>query len=609
VRESDIGGSGLSVQTDLKALQSKLPAVQRRKAVDDFSPNAGGQELFFRSIAHEIILAGGNSSGKTYCGVMNCAWHILPEIDKNGRATGKTIHPYKDIRIPHAGIEGWISTYSQDTQRDTIRPVYDKILGPYMVDKYEEDGVYKRVFFQGIKGRSWINFKWVTQGLSVFKGPKKAFVYMDEPHPGSIYREARARLFRSGGYMWTCLTPIVDDDVRSEDVLWMRDMVEKWERNPEKYPIQKVIYVDVEENYDYVPGELIDAMLASMSDQERLIRGKGLFMIFSGRNCFNKEKVLTILNYLEKHPEESTPEYGHIIWDVNEDDEWKAEFVPDENIMEFEDKPQNEWMIKVWERPVPGTGLQLCPEYLITVDAAEGVVGGDYTNAYVFRKDNRRIVAALHGHISEDELAKQLWLLGHYYNDGAPDYDPAELAIEVRTYGASTQRYLITGSTELSIPKYPYHKIYQRPTPADMAQDKEYAFAPGWDTNARTRNFLIIAMRQAITLAFKSIEQGHQCIIPDIGLLKEAREFVMNKKGKYEGRPDDRLFALGIAHFILADDSYSYLLPKTDEPAGPDPSVTFNVEQLQSGLVTISLNIPGIMEKFKNQSGSGELRF
>jgi hypothetical protein len=544
---------------------------------------------------------------------MKCAWHILPEIDKNGNLTGKTIHPHIDLRIPTNGIEGWLSTHSQDVQRDTLEPIIDKILRPFMVNEEKEDGIVKRMYFKGVKQPSWINCKWQTQGPRAYAGPKKAFVAMDEPHMRMIYREARARLFRSGGYMWTALTPVVDEEspIRAQDVIWMRDeIVEPYDRNPEKFPQREVIYVDVEENYDYVPGDFIDEMLAGMSQQEKAIRKTGAFILFSGRNCFDKEKVQTILNYLEKNEDESTAEYGHITFDAHQTDErWQFEFVPD-RVEDFPDKPINEWILKVWERAIPEEGLQSCPGYLITVDVAEGKAGGDYTCAYVFRKDNRRIVACIHGHIPEEELAKQLWLLGHYYNDGAPDYDPADLAIEIRNFGAATQRYLIHGSAELGIPQYPYYKFYHRPSPADIAQNREFAMAPGWDTNRATRRFVITAMRQAIVLAYRCIQTGKHCIIPDLGVLREAREFIMNKQGKYEGHPDDRLFALGIGHHILGDESFQYLLPEQPQQEQPmsDDVIWFMKERPETGLVEVGFNMEGVINEVLQQSNN-ELNF
>jgi len=68
--------------------------------VSEFVPNAGGQERLFRSQASEIFFCGGNDAGKTFCGLIMCAYYLLPEYDENGKPTGFTIHPHRKIRIP-----------------------------------------------------------------------------------------------------------------------------------------------------------------------------------------------------------------------------------------------------------------------------------------------------------------------------------------------------------------------------------------------------------------------------------------------------------------------------------------------------------------------------
>jgi hypothetical protein len=501
--------------------------------LEEFEPNIGGQDIAARSDAHELIVSGGNSTGKSLLGIVKGCHHTIPEKDIHGTMTGKTIHPYLDIRIPADGVEGWISTWSQDSQRDTLRPLIDKYMTPYFVKPpVIEDGVYKRMFFEG---KGWVNMKWQTQKLSAYRGPKKNWIFMDEPHQEQIYKEVRSRLFRSGGYMWICMTPIVnpEDPQKSEDVLWMRrEIIEPYERNPEDFPLRKVVYIDVEENYQYVDLEFIDGMLAGMSDMERRVRKSGSFLLFTGRKCFDMDMILTLQSYLMEHPEESTCEYGELEYDVSEDDDtWKVQFRPSK-LEYFSDHPKGEYVIKVWERPVPADGMQHSPGYTIAVDVAEGKPGGD-------RDDNRRIVASLHGHLSEEKLAKELWLLGNYYNDNDPNFRPALLAIEVRPAGpgSTCQKMLLTGNPALNIPKYPGDRFYYRPTTTDVERGKKFGYAPGWDTNSKTRQFVITAMREALIRAYSAIMSGKHCTIPDMGCLNEADGFGMNKQGKYVGNP------------------------------------------------------------------------
>jgi len=533
--------------------------VEDSTFIENFQPNPGGQVDFFQDVDHhELLFAGGNGSGKSLCGMVNGAWHTVGEVDVEGNLTGKTIHPYKDLRIPTTGVEGWMSSYSQDVQKDNLEPIFQKIMAPYVLPNGIDykDGIMHRVRFKGIDQRypSWWNCKWITQGVNAYKGAKKNFVWLDEPHPRAIYNEAKQRLTRSGGYMWTTLTPIVDQEtpLLARDVLWMlKDLVEPWQLNPDNLPQLCIYYVDMDENARHLDIEFITDMMKGMPLVEQRIRKSGMFLVFSGRTCFNREMLLDIRSYLLEHLEEATPEYGDLFFDKKETLGSQVKFSLNEGMDYFPEHPEGEWAIKIWEHPIPKQDLQISPGYLIVVDVAEGKPGGDYTNAYVFRKDNRRVVACLHGHISEEELARQLWLLGHYYHDSGRRKQPAHLAIEVRNFGTTTQTYLLRGYKEFDIPKYPIGKIFHRPTVPNLKQGLRFMSAPGWDTNVATRPYIIGGMRRGMVGASVTIQGEQLCSIPDVGCVNEALGFVQDKNGKFQGHPDDRIITFGIGHQVL----------------------------------------------------------
>jgi phage terminase large subunit-like protein len=549
---------GVLSTTELQELDAIFSVVDDSTLLDSFQPNPGGQEAFFQDVDHhEIIFAGGNGSGKSFCGMVNGAWHTVGEEDEEGNLTGKTIHPYKDLRIPTTGVEGWMSSYSQDVQRDNLEPIFHRVMDPYVLGTPEyKDGVMHRVMFKGIDSRypSWWNCKWITQGVNAYKGAKKNWVWLDEPHPRAIYNEAKQRLTRSGGYMWTTLTPIVDQDtpLLARDVLWMhKDLVEKWERDPDALPQLCIYYVDMDENARHLDVQFVQEMMMGMPLVEQRIRKSGLFLVFSGRTCFNREMLLDVRTYLLEHLEEATPEYGVLLFDPKESIGSRVKFQNDSEMDYFPEHPEGEYAIKIWERPVPTKDLQISPGYVLVVDVAEGKVGGDYTNAYVFRRDTRRVVASLHGHIPEEQLARQRWLLGHYYYDGGRRKQPAILAIEMRNFGATTQTYLIRGYKEFNIPRYPIGRIFHRPTVPNLKQGIRFMSAPGWDTNVATRPYVIGGMRRGMVGAYNSVKSGRICSIPDLGCVNEALGFVQNKHGKFEGNPDDRIMTFGIGHQVM----------------------------------------------------------
>lgn len=533
--------------------------VDSSTLIENFQPNPGGQEDFFQDTDHhELIFAGGNGSGKSFCGMINGARHTVAEEDIDGNLTGKTIHPYKDLRIPTTGVEGWMSSYSMDVQKDNLEPIFQKVMAPYVLPNGIDykDGVMVRARFKGIDNRypSWWNCKWITQGVNAYKGSKKNWVWMDEPHPRAIYNESKQRLTRSGGYMWTTLTPIVDQDtpLLARDVLWMlKDLVEPWDLNPDNLPQLCIYYVDMDENARHLDIEFITDMMKGMPLVEQRIRKSGMFLVFSGRTCFDREMLVDIRTYLLEHLEEATPEYGELFFDKQEAIGSQVKFSLNEEMDYFPEHPEGEWALKIWEHPVPTKAIQVSPGYLIVVDVAEGKVGGDYTNAYVFRKDTRRVVGSLHGHISEEELARQLWLLGHYYHDSGRRKQPAHLAIEVRNFGTTTQTYLLRGYKEFDIPKYPIGKIFHRPTVPNLKQGLRFMSAPGWDTNVATRPYIIGGMRRGMVGASVTIQGEQLCSIPDVGCVNEALGFVQDKNGKFQGHPDDRIITFGIGHQVL----------------------------------------------------------
>lgn len=588
-----------------RGIAREMSALESAKVVEQFEPNAGGQERAVRSTAHELLILGGNSAGKTFLGMNLVGYHILPERDKYGNPTGKTMHPYLDLPIPEGGVEGWISSYNSDVQRDNLQRVFNRVLKPYTTNIHAESGVYHYAEFD----YGWINFKWQTQGVEAYAGPKKHFIYMDEPHKRAIYNEAKMRLLRSEGYMWLCATPIASSDtpLHAQDVMWMKDdLVDPWLRNRERYPMREVVYINVAENYQYVKEEFVDNMLAGMSISEQHVRRTGMFVVLLGTNCFNPELLNILKGYLLDHEDESQPDYGYLSYDETEAGDWRVTFRRRHDIEDFPAKPEGAFIYKIWEHPVPDAGPQFRPEYLISADVAEGVPGGDYTNAYVFRLDTRRVVASLHGHLDELTLAKELWLLGNYYCKGRPYYEPALLAIEVRGPGRQTMTYLINGYPSMGVSRYPSHRLYYRPEPSELKRG--YAVVsdkPGWDTNSGTRGDVITAMRRALVAAYRAVLSGLRCPIPDMQVLDEASDFLLSKRGRYEAMAgvsnDDRLFSLGIGH--IAMDFFQHLEAGVEEskPEIPDEATWYLDER-----GVLHFNEPGVWRRAIQASERGK---
>jgi hypothetical protein len=515
--------------------------------LDTFQPNAGGQDRLFRTKAHEVIALGGNSSGKTFCLMVKAGFKVVPAYDMYGKKTEYTIDPFHKVRIPKEGSEVWISSWSEKVQISNIEPVYERVLGPYEKNKKVESGARLWSEFEG--GR--IVFKWQTRGIQDYRGAKENLILLDEPHSPAIYNECKMRLGTKNGTIIYGLTPIADPQAAGSDVadiVWLHEnIVEPYLENRNDFSDREVIFMKMEENRGHVKVEQMKERMKGMSPEERNIRETGYYVHYAGNTFFDPQMLADIAAYLKRHPEESTPQYGYLTYDDTERDEFKVVFK--ETRPDFPEKPEGEFIIKIWEHPIDRNSMYITPEYFIGGDAAEGSVGGDYSAAYVMKGTTGEVVAAIHGHLSEIEFARQLYLLGMYYC--RPDYRPAMLAVETSNVGKTTVSYLVTGHTKLNIPKYGIDRLYHRPKPSDI--DRGISITgqvPGWYTSQGTRPHLLTAMRRALVTCWEAIQHEEPPTIPDLWLVEEARRFVRTKN-KFQATPgvskDDRLFALAIA--------------------------------------------------------------
>lgn len=579
-----------------------LTLLENVPLVGQYEPNAGGQEGFHLSLKHQRIMSGANNSGKTYAGVMEDAFHIIPELDVLGNETGYTIHPSNRIKIDPDGILGWISSYSQDVQIDTIQPQFDKIFAPYIGQIYAEEGVYH--WFRSKSGHR-INFKWQTQGWQSYRGPKLNFIHMDEPHAEGIYNECVGRLFQKTGYLWITMTPIVDvraSAARIRDVIWMvKKIVEPYFRNKQKFPELEIFFVDLEENKAHFNTQFARDMLAHVGEDEYTIRTTGKFIIMIGISAFSDRRLDTLQFYQADHPGECIPEYGYLHYE--KEGTIDAEDVYFENVGadDWPDEPEEGFIFRIWEHPV-AEQLGIRPNYHIGADLAEGRPGGDYTAAYVKREDTKQIVASLHGRLGEEEAARQLNLLGRYYRN--VDGHLAKLAMEVNNIGKTAMAYLINGHSDLNIKKYDIVSLYQRPSFANLVMGLHIPSAEyGWYSTNRHRELLLGELRTSLVRAVNSIERGGPCIIPDSGWTSEARVFVKNNRGKYEaadGFYDDRMIASAIADMSIEQGVFETPVYRSRQPEIQEPQSAFLDDAEDPKGVTTILNMAELRRRAKD---------
>lgn len=187
--------------------------------------------------------------------------------------------------------------------------------------------------------------------------------------------------------------------------------------------------------------------------------------------------------------------------------------------------------IKIWSEPIERV------PYVIGADTAGE--GSDFFAAHVINNITGEQVAVLRGKFDEDVFAKQIYMLGIFYNN-------ALVGIE-----ANFSTYPIRELERLGyLNQYVREKV-------DSATHKKVA-SYGFKTTAQTRPVIIADLVKLVR---------ENCnLINDRNTLEEMQTFVRNDKGRAEavsGAHDDLVMSLAIAHFIREQQSYKeFALPE-----------------------------------------------
>jgi hypothetical protein len=179
--------------------------------------------------------------------------------------------------------------------------------------------------------------------------------------------------------------------------------------------------------------------------------------------------------------------------------------------------------LTVWEEPRKGT------RYVIGIDAAEGVPGGDRSAACILNYETGEQAARLWGYLRPPEFGRLVVKLGRAYGW-------AHLVPEVNNHGHSVLNTITLQE------RYPTSRIYHQ---LRFDHDRRKRSPKlGWETNARTRPQLLDALCESID------EDGMG--IYDREFLAECRCFNLQKNGRYEaddGEHDDLVIAWGLANY------------------------------------------------------------
>ena len=146
---------------------------------------------------------GGNRSGKTECGAVECIY------------ISRGVHPYRKNR---QNTVGWVVSLSAQVQRDVAQRKILHYLRPDWIEEIvmqsgrkdsPENGVIDFIRIRNVFGGiSTIGFKSCDQGREKFQGASLDFVWFDEEPPRDIYEECRMRVIDRRGDIFGTMTPL-----------------------------------------------------------------------------------------------------------------------------------------------------------------------------------------------------------------------------------------------------------------------------------------------------------------------------------------------------------------------------------------------------------------
>ncbi len=183
--------------------------LKRRRGADNLSRYNAGKKKHKKQIAFHKCkkrnrwVFGGNRSGKTECGAVECIWIL------------RGIHPYRKNR-PNAF--GWCVSLSQQVQRDVAQSKILHYLPKSWIAEITmlsgrrdspSSGVIDQIKIKNVFGGiSTLGFKSCDQGREKFQGSSLDFVWFDEEPPKDIYDECVMRVMDKKGDIFGTMTPL-----------------------------------------------------------------------------------------------------------------------------------------------------------------------------------------------------------------------------------------------------------------------------------------------------------------------------------------------------------------------------------------------------------------
>ncbi len=182
---------------------------EKRKSNDKLSKYNTGKKVhkkqmaFHKSKKKNRWVFGGNRTGKTECGAVECVY------------MARGVHPFRKNKD---NVFGWVVSLSREVQRDVAQKKIMSYVNPSWIDDVVmvsgrkdalEYGIIDQIRIRNVFGGiSVIGFKSCDQGREKFQGSSLDFVWFDEEPPKDVYQECRMRVLDRCGDIFGTMTPL-----------------------------------------------------------------------------------------------------------------------------------------------------------------------------------------------------------------------------------------------------------------------------------------------------------------------------------------------------------------------------------------------------------------
>lgn len=252
----------------ISGLASGLRSAATRPNVNGYRPHER-QQMFHSSAARKRLFTGGNRSGKTVGGAVECVWWLM----------GK--HPF--LQTPRPPVRGRaISVDLLHGVEQIVKPEIARWLPPSALIDGSWDSSYDRELKKlTLLNGSTLEFMSYEQDVEKFAGTSRHFIWFDEEPPRELYEENTMRLIDTQGSLWFTMTP-------TEGMTWVYDEIYMAAKTDEDI---FVVEVDITENPHINVVETM-AFLSGLTDEEKEARLKGKFIQIGGLiyKMFDREK-------------------------------------------------------------------------------------------------------------------------------------------------------------------------------------------------------------------------------------------------------------------------------------------------------------------------------